>query len=464
MPLAGTDPEARARAHYRWAQRYAENGGRMDQAIAHFGRALKYTRFGAPLVPKKLSQNLDKNGEVIIPGHLPSHITLRFYGHQKDRVRLYAYYDHHGARCSITLALVDAKLTTEAGLADMDPLALCSRITKPEQYAAETKALFNELHATEEPRSVFVTQMQEHETPRGLMITVLRDVLGFLLDAGALSAPSLVFYDRELAGYSFRPVDGAPSIMKTTVAEFLARHAAITNGLSTDVRLKSYDEMMETYEEFEVMSATNVIAIFPNPSRENDRAFYENIRARPGSTLIAGPLRTHVAPKLEVDVDVGLRSGEQESEAVLNGEKVTVNLLGNLLWKLHHRLEQPYGRSPRDIREGRYTDYALLKCEIALGDPLRVSIRDKNTPEREAKTKAHLYEMLRTRYRELRIKPPPYEVRKEDGYKYVLIEFFDEGKSRIKTQIVSDITLEASDDVFLAFCTNGFIYWYQDEE
>jgi hypothetical protein len=71
--------------------------------------------------------------------------------------------------------------------------------------------------------------------------------------------------------------------------------------------------------------------------------------------------------------------------------------------------------------------------------------------------------MLRTRYRELRIKPPPYDVRIEDGYKYVLIEFFDEGKSRIKTQIVSDITLQASDDVFLAFCTNGFIYWYQDK-
>ena len=177
----------------------------MDRAIAHFGRALEYTRFGAPLLPKKLSQNLDKNGEVIIPGNLPSHVTLRFYGHQKDCVRLYAYYEHHGTRCGITLALVDAKLTTEASLADMDPLALCSHITKPEQYAAETKALFNELHATEEPRSVFVTQMQEHETSRGFLT---RDVLRFLLDAGALSAQSLVFYDRELAGYSFRPVDG----------------------------------------------------------------------------------------------------------------------------------------------------------------------------------------------------------------------------------------------------------------
>jgi hypothetical protein len=451
MPLAGMDPEARARAHYRWAQRYAEKRGHMDQAIAHFGRALEYTRFGAPLIPKKLSQNLDKNDEVIIPGNLPSPVTLRFYGHQKDRVRLYAYYEHHGTRCSITLALVDAKLTTEVSLADMDPLALYSRITKPEQYAAETKALFNELHATEEPRSVFVTQMHEHETSRGLMITVLRDVFGFLLDAGALSAPSLVFYDRELAGYSFRPVDGAPSIMKTTVADFLACHAAITNGLSTDIRLKSYDEMMETYKESRVGSATNTDAEFPNPS--------EKKRAEPGSTLIAG---THVAPKLEVDVDVGVRTGEQEYAAVLNGEKVTVNLLGNLLWKLHYRLGQPYGRPPRDIREGRYTDGALLKCEIALGDPLR----DKNTPEREAKTKAQLYEMLRTRYRELKINPPPYEVLIEDGYKYVLIAFFDASKSRIKTQIVSDITIQASDDVFyyLAFCTNGFIYWYQDEE
>jgi hypothetical protein len=420
----------------------------MDQAIAHFGRALEYTRFGAPLVPKKLSQNLDKNGEVIITGHLPSHVTLRFYGHQKDRVRLYAYYDHHGARCSITLALVDAKLTTEACLADMDPLALYSRITKPEQYAAETKALFNELHATEEPRSVFVTQMHEHETPRGLMITVLRDVLGFLLNAGALSAPSLVFYDRELAGYSFLPVDGAPSIMKTTVADFLTRHAAITNGLSTDIRLKSYDEMMETYKEFRVRSATNTDAIFPNPSREDDRAYYENMRAEPGSTLIAGPLRTHVAPNLEVDVDVGVRPGEQEHNIPRNDIMVPVNILGKLLWKLHHRLEQPYGRSPRDIREGRYTDDALRQCKNDLGDPFRVSIRDKNTPEREAKEKAHLYEMLRTRYRELRITPPPYEVLTEDGYKYVLIAFFDAGKSRIKTQIVSDITLQASDDVF----------------
>jgi hypothetical protein len=431
----------------------------MDRAIAHFGRALEYTRFGAPLVPKKLSQNLDKNGEVIIPGNLPSHVTMRFYGHQKDR--LYAYYDHHGARCSITLALVDAKLTTEASLADMDPLALYSRITKPEQYAAETKALFNELHATEEPRSVFVTQMHEHETSRGFLT---RDVLGFLLDAGALSAQSLVFYDRELAGYSFRPVDGAPSIMKTTVAEFLARHAAIINGLSTDIRLKPYDAMMETYEEFRVRSATNTDAEFPNPSREDDRAYYENMRAQPGSTLIAGPLKTKVAPKLEVDVDVGVRTGEQEHNIPRNDIMVPVNILGKLLWKLHHRLAQPYGRSPRDIREGRYTDDALLKCEIALGDPLRVSIRDKNTPEREAKEKAHLYEMLRTRYRELKIKPPPYEVREEDGYKYVLIEFFDKGKSRIKTQIVSEITIQASDDVSLAFCTNGFIYWYQDED
>ena len=463
MPLAGTNPEARARAHYRWAQRYAEKRGRMDQAIAHFGRALEYTRFGAPLVPKKLSQNLDKNDEVIIPGNLPSPVTLRFYGHPKDRVRLYAYYEHHGTRCSITLALVDAKLTTEASLADMDPLALYSRITKPEQYAAETKALFNELHATEEQRSVFVTQMHEHETSRGLMITVLRDVFGFLLDAGALSAPSLVFYDRELAGYSFRPVDGAPSIMKTTVADFLACHAAITNGLSTDIRLKSYDEMMETYKEFRVRSATNTDAEFPNPSLEDDRASYEKKRAEPGSTLIAG---THVAPKLEVDVDVGVRTGEQEHNIPRNDIMVPVNILGKLLWKLHYRLKQPYGRSPRDIREGRYTDDALLKCEIALGDPLRVSNRDKNTPEREAKEKAHLYEMLRKRYRELRITPPPYEVREEDGYKYVLIAFFDAGKSRIKTQIASDITLQASDDVFyyLAFCTNGFIYWYQDEE
>ena len=282
MPVAGTNPEARARAHYKWAQRYAEKGGRIDQAIAHFGRALEYTRFGAH-----------------------------------------------------------------------------------------------------------------------------------------------------------------------------------------DIRLKPYDEMMETYEEFEVMSATNGIAIFPNPSRENDRAFYENMRAEQGSTLIAGPLRTHVAPNLEVDVDVGVRTGEQEYEIPRNGTMVPVNILGMLLWKLHYRLKQPYeGRSPRDIREGRYTDDALLKCEIALGDPLKVSIRDKNTPELEAKEKAHLYYMLRTRYRELRIKPPPYKLRIEDGYKYVLIEFFDEGKSLIKTQIVSDITLQASDDVFydLTFCTNGFIYWYQDEE
>ncbi len=174
-----------------------------------------------------------------------------------------------------------------------------------------------------------------------------------------------------------------------------------------------------------------------------------------------------MAPKLEVDVDVGVRPGEQEHNIPRNDIMVPVNILGKLLWKLHHRLAQPYdGRLPRDIVAGRYTDEVLLKCEIALGDPFRVSIRDKNTPEREAKEKAHLYEMLRTRYRELRIKPPPYRLLKEDGYKYVLIEFFDEGKSLIKTQIVSDITLQASDDVFyyLAFCTNGFIYWYQDKE
>jgi hypothetical protein len=43
MPRAGTLPDDRAKAHYRWAQRYAAKG-RLAQAIPHFGRALYYSR------------------------------------------------------------------------------------------------------------------------------------------------------------------------------------------------------------------------------------------------------------------------------------------------------------------------------------------------------------------------------------------------------------------------------------
>jgi hypothetical protein len=41
MPLAGRDPSDRAHAHYRWAQRYADEGD-IERAIPHFGRALYY--------------------------------------------------------------------------------------------------------------------------------------------------------------------------------------------------------------------------------------------------------------------------------------------------------------------------------------------------------------------------------------------------------------------------------------
>ncbi len=41
MPLVGSNPDARSRAHARYAGRYARSGD-MPKAAAHFGRALKY--------------------------------------------------------------------------------------------------------------------------------------------------------------------------------------------------------------------------------------------------------------------------------------------------------------------------------------------------------------------------------------------------------------------------------------
>ena len=289
MPLAGHDPRARAHAHYRWAQRYADKGG-IGQAIAHFGRALEYSRFGAP--PEKISEN-HKNG--------------------------------------------------------------------------------------------------------------------------------------------------AP-----------------------DSGLESYEEMLQTYKDFQVRTDTGSIAVFPNSSRTNDKAYYDNMRAQQGSTLIAGHLKIHA---LEIDVDVRPEPGEKEYDVPRNGttELVAVNLLGYLLWKFHYLLAQPDGR----IYLGRYTDEALLKCNDKIRDqPFRESIRDKDSPAREAAETAALYEMLQRRYPELRIKPPPYATEKEDGYKYTVIGFVDELKPRIKTQIVKSVTLKVTDDVFyeLVFCTNGFIYWYQDQD
>ncbi len=193
---------------------------------------------------------------------------------------------------------------------------------------------------------------------------------------------------------------------------------------------------------------------------DGDRNFYDKLRAEPGSRLIAGPLKIHVAPTLKVDVNVELQEGEQEHRAVRNGALVPVNILGNLLWKLHDGLAKPYERLPRDIVAGRYTSAALIRCGDALDDPFKKF--DKNTPEIEAKEKADLYEMLRERYRELRIQPTGHLFKKEDGYRYTVIPFFDETKPPIKTQIVSSITLQGTDDVRyqLVFFTNGFIYWY----
>ena len=43
MPTAGDKPEDRANAHIRWAERYSR-AGKVNRAIAHFGRALDYSR------------------------------------------------------------------------------------------------------------------------------------------------------------------------------------------------------------------------------------------------------------------------------------------------------------------------------------------------------------------------------------------------------------------------------------
>lgn len=42
MPVAGPLAEGRAHAHYRWAERYNDNGDH-EKAAAHFGRALDYS-------------------------------------------------------------------------------------------------------------------------------------------------------------------------------------------------------------------------------------------------------------------------------------------------------------------------------------------------------------------------------------------------------------------------------------
>ncbi len=57
MPLAGNNRDARARAHYKWAERYAGTG-EAGRARAHFGRALEYTRFGGN---EELLQNMPGN-------------------------------------------------------------------------------------------------------------------------------------------------------------------------------------------------------------------------------------------------------------------------------------------------------------------------------------------------------------------------------------------------------------------
>jgi hypothetical protein len=42
MPLAGSNPEFRAKAHLQWAARYAK-GGETRKALSHVGSALKYS-------------------------------------------------------------------------------------------------------------------------------------------------------------------------------------------------------------------------------------------------------------------------------------------------------------------------------------------------------------------------------------------------------------------------------------
>ena len=246
MPRAGTDRKARAQAHFRWAQRHTHTGS-IDQAVAHFGRALEYSSssldrrpgFGVSLVPERLIRSRDERGDIIInPPYLPYQVTMALDIKTQGDVSVFAFYRAHDVRCNINLHLIDATLSLER-LTDIDPVALDSRTSDPEKYRHETKALFEEIKGSDESRSVCLTTINKndgkgnkHETSRGLLMSVLRAVFEFLVECGSLSTSSRVFLapssatdTRKLVTYyeenSFRSVDGVPSIMKTTISEFL---------------------------------------------------------------------------------------------------------------------------------------------------------------------------------------------------------------------------------------------------
>lgn len=260
MPLAGPSPIRRANMHHRCAQRYARDGN-LEKAIPHFGRALDYsrvglistnTRFGARgvgdelydsqmLVSERLLEFLTRTTErpIILTGPDNKPISMTVDVESPRLVRVHAEYRHSDATCVISMMLLDSARMTQAELLALDPVFQDSKVSRHEE---ENAALLKEMKSTRETRSVCISHMSEVDTgynridkTQGLLFSVLRYVLGWFSYYDVLSRSSLVFIPLPsntsykilldyLAYYqanSFKEIDSAQYIMKTTMSDLL---------------------------------------------------------------------------------------------------------------------------------------------------------------------------------------------------------------------------------------------------
>lgn len=82
MPPAGHRPESRAHAHYKWAERYAQEGD-VRRSQAHFGRALEYTRFGGDdevLAGKSYQKRVKNDMRNIVEAGVAATVSLELNG------------------------------------------------------------------------------------------------------------------------------------------------------------------------------------------------------------------------------------------------------------------------------------------------------------------------------------------------------------------------------------------------
>ena len=84
MPPVGSDRDARAHAHYKWAERYARAGD-TSRSRAHFGRALDYTFFGGndellQSMPKNIKNRITSDIRNIVAAGLADSVDLEYDG------------------------------------------------------------------------------------------------------------------------------------------------------------------------------------------------------------------------------------------------------------------------------------------------------------------------------------------------------------------------------------------------